>query len=311
MTPVVLVGLFVAALAVAQVAVWASDNPSRLVRRSAPDGTDPEWDREPPLAPIPSVAEAMKSIPGMSALQRLQSQAGSRQSTLTTLGIALGLALLAQLGVTVATGSLLLGVLGGMFAAAVPLFVLLKARRRRADLVLDDLPRAIRSLARLARAGQGPAQAIRETALELQGPLGRELGRAFAEQRDGRALEEALEAMADRVPQCVDLRILVTALVLASEAGGNLGLLLERIEATLSERIALAQAARAETAQARLSSGIIAALPPLGVVGIAILQPDHLMAGWEDPLGRVLYIGSAVWMSIGLLIIVWLVGARR
>lgn len=311
MTPVVLVGLFVAALAVAQVAVWASDSPSRDARRSAPDGTDPEWDREPPLAPIASIAEAMRTIPGMSALQRLQGQAGSTQTTLTTLVIALGLALLAQLAVTVATESLLLGVVGGMLGACAPLFVLLRGRRRRADLVLDDLPRAIRSLARLARAGQGPAQAIRETALELEGPLGRELGRAFAEQRDGRSLEEALEAMSDRVPQCVDLRILVTALVLASEAGGNLGLLLERIEATLSERIALAQASRAETAQARLSSGIIAALPPLGVVGIGLLQPDHLVAGWEDPLGRFLFIGSAIWMSIGLLVIIWLLAARR
>jgi tight adherence protein B len=310
-TPVVLVGLFVAALAVAQVAVWASGSPTRLVRSSAPDGTDPEWDREPPLAPIPALAEAMKSIPGMSALQQLQGQAGSQQTTLTALMISLGGALLAQLVVTVLTGSLLLGVLGGMAGASVPLLLLLRGRRRCADRVLDALPRAIRSLARLARAGQGPAQAIRETALELEGPLGRELGRAFAEQRDGRSLEEALEAMADRVPQCVDLRILVTALVLASEAGGNLGLLLERIETTLSERIALSQAARAESAQARLSSGIIAALPPLGVLGIALLQPEHLAAGWEDPLGRVLYIGSAIWMSIGLLIIVWLLRARR
>lgn len=311
MTPIVLVGLFVGALALAQVAVWASGRPERLVRGTAPDGTDPEWDKEPPLAPSPSLAAAMEGLPGMLALQRLQSQAGSQQTALTVLVLALVLALFVQLIVTVATGSLLLGVVGGMFGAATPLVWLLRSRRRRADRVLDELPRAIRSLARLAQSGQGPAQAIRETALELEGPLGRELGRAFAEQRDGRSLEEALQAMADRVPQCVDLRILVTALVLAAEAGGNLGWLLERIEATLSERIALAQAARAETAQARLSAGVLAALPPLGVVGIAVLRPEHLAAGWADPLGKVLFVGAGVWMGIGLLIVMWLVRGHR
>ena len=311
MTPVVLVGLFVGALAVAQVAVWASGRPARLERGTAADGTDPEWDKEPPLARIPGMAAAMEGLPGMDALQRLQAQAGSQTTALTALVIALSLALLFQLIVTIATGSLLAGVIGGMAGATIPWLLLLRARRRRADLVLDELPRAIRSLARLARAGQGPAQVIRETALELEGPLGRELGRAFGEQRDGRSLEEALLALADRVPQCVDLRILITALVLASEAGGNLGLLLERIETTLSERIALAQAARAETAQARLSAGVIAALPPLGVVGIAILRPDHLAAGWADPLGKVLYLGAGVWMSIGLLLIAWLVRGQR
>ena len=311
MTPVVLVGLFVGALAVAQVAVWASGRPQRLERGTAPDGTDPEWDKEPPLAPFPAAVEMLEGVPGMLALQQLQSQAGSQSTALSVVLLALGCALGAQLLVTGLTGSLLVGVLGGMLGASAPLLLLLRARRRRADLVLDELPRAIRSLARLARAGQGPAQAIRETALELEGPLGRELGRAFAEQRDGRSLGDALQAMADRVPQCVDLRILVTALVLASEAGGNLGLLLERIEATLSERIALAQAARAETAQARLSSGVLAALPPLGVLGIAVLRPDHLAQGWADPLGKVLYIGAGVWMSIGLLIVLWLVRGQR
>ena len=107
------------------------------------------------------------------------------------------------------------------------------------------------------------------------------------------------------------MRILVTAIVLSTESGGNLGDLLGRIENTLSARIVLAQKARAETAQARLSATILAAMPPFGVLGVALVQPDYFTEGWADPLGKVLYVGAAVWMTIGIAVIFSLIRRQR
>jgi Flp pilus assembly protein TadB len=309
---VALVGLFVAALALAQVAVWASGGGTSLhARTRARHDGDPEWDREPPLSRDPSLAATLESVPGMLALQRLQAQAGNQWSATAFVATSLGLALVLQVGTWVAGAPVLAGALMGMAGAAAPFIWLFRAKRLRGARVTDDLPRAMRALARLANTGQGPAQAIRETALEMQGPLARELGRAFAEQRDGRPLKDALEAMTDRVPDCVDLRILVVAIVLATESGGNLGALMERLEATLSARIALAQQARAQQAQARLAAGILAAVPPLGVLGVALLQPDHFAEGWADPLGKVLYLAAGGWMGIGMLIVLLLLRRIR
>ncbi|MCO4769763.1 MAG: type II secretion system F family protein [Deltaproteobacteria bacterium] len=312
MNSVALVVLFIAALALAQVAVWASGRQTtghaRL--RSRHDG-DPEWDREPPLSNNPSLSEVLETLPGMLALQRLQAQAGNHMTATTFVFASLGLAIAAQVGTWIAGAPVLAGALMGLAGAAAPFIYLFRAKRIRARRITDDLPRALRALSRLANAGQGPAQAIRETALELQGPLARELGRAFAEQRDGRPLRQALEAMTDRVPDSVDLRILIVALVLSTEAGGDLGGLLERIETTLSSRIALAQKARAQQAQARLAAGILAAMPPLGVLGVALVQPDHFMEGWADPLGKVLYLSAGAWMTVGMVVVLLLLRRIR
>ncbi len=312
MTHVALVALFVAALALAQVAVWSSGKSSLAHPRSrARHDGDPEWDREPPLSRVPGFAAYLEQVPGMLALQRLQAQAGNHWSATTFVFASLGLAVATQFGTWMAGAPILAGALMGMAGAAAPFIWLFRAKQRRGARITDDLPRAMRSLARLANTGQGPAQSIRETALEMQGPLARELGRAFAEQRDGRPLPQALAAMTDRVPDCVDLRILVVAITLATEAGGNLGALLERIEGTLSARISLAQHARAQQAQARLASGLLAALPPLGVLGVALLQPEHFAEGWADPLGKVLYLTAGAWMCIGMLVVLMLLRKIR
>lgn len=312
MTTVALVALFVAALALAQVAVWASGNDaaSHARSRARHDG-DPEWDREPPLSRDPSLSAYLERVPGMLALQRLQAQAGNQWSSTSFVLASLGMAIATQVGTWIAGAPVLAGALMGMAGAAAPFIWLFRAKKRRGARITDDLPRAMRSLARLANTGQGPAQSIRETALEMQGPLARELGRAFAEQRDGRPLPQALEAMTDRVPDSVDLRILVIAITLSTEASGNLGALLAQIEGTLSDRIALAQQARAQQAQARLASGILAALPPLGVLGVALLQPDHFAEGWADPLGKILYLTAGAWMCIGMLLVLMLLRRIR
>ena len=311
MDQLALVALFVAALALGQAAVWASKGNSGHARQRARADGDPIWDREPPLAGSAWLADALEGVPGMLALQRLQSQAGNSWTSTTFLVLATGLAVVVQIGAMVLGAEPLLSVVLGSLAASAPFLVLGWQKDRRAARISDELPQALRALARLANTGQGPAQAIREAALELDGPLGRELGRTFVEQRDGRPLAESLRALTGRVPDSIDLRILVTAILLSSEVGGDLGGLLERIEETLSARIALAREMRAQQAQARLSAGILAALPPLGVLGVALVQPDYFLEGWEDPLGRVLYLAALVWMSIGLLIIALILRRQR
>ena len=312
MSTLAVVILFVAALALAQVAMWASGRaPTQHARARARHDGDPEWDREPPLSRNVLLARTLEAVPGMLALQRLQAQAGNQTTSTTFVFASMGLAFAAMVGTWVLGGPILAGALMSLFGASLPFIWLFRQKRVRSRRITDDLPRAMRSLSRLANSGQGPAQALRETALEMTGPLARELGRAFAEQRDGRPLPQALEAMTDRVPDSVDLRILVVALVVSTEAGGDLGGLLDRIEATLSSRIALAQEARAQQAQARLAAGILAAMPPLGVLGVALIQPDHFLKGWADPLGKVLYLSAGTWMAVGMVIVLLLLRRIR
>ena len=117
--------------------------------------------------------------------------------------------------------------------------------------------------------------------------------------------------MAERVPGCVDLRLLVTTIVLAEESGADLGEAVSRLEATVSRRISLAQELGAETARARMSAGVIAGMPFLGLAGIWGIQPEWIQAGWEDPAGRVLQQGAAVLSALGVAIMARLLRRPR
>jgi tight adherence protein B len=306
MGPALVVALFVAGLALAQAGVWMS-----AARTAEAAAQRVDWDRDPPLSRSPAIARILGAIPAMRALHALQTQAGSEMTTAATMLSCVVVALLVQFLATAATGSLWAGIAAGLMAGWAPIVALLASRASRAAQVASSLPRALRALSRLASAGQGPSQALQQVTSELDGALAREFARTFAEQREGRPLGDALRALADRVPGCVDLRILVTAMVLSEESGGNLGELLQRIEGTLSARISLRQKVDAETAQSRLAAGVLAAMPPLGVIGIAVLRPDHLREGLADPLGQVIFTAAGVWMAIGILVVVRILRSRR
>lgn len=181
---------------------------------------------------------------------------------------------------------------------------------RRDARLAGGLPAALRSIERLAGAGQATGAALAAAAREIGGPLGEELRRVAREQGTGRPLVEALEAMAARAPRCVELRILVTAITLAEESSSDLAALLARIEGTLSDRIARKAEARARTTQARIQAFVLAAMVPVAALAIWIVQPDYLLEAWADPLGKALYQAAALWAALGLLVIFVLLRSR-
>jgi tight adherence protein B len=296
----ILVAGLVFLMAIVQAAIWGGRG-----RRDGDEGGSGGggWDDAPPLSGSASLAALLRKLPGFMELRRLQSQAGSESSTAAMVFSSALLAAVAA-GVTAAlVRSMAAGLAVGLF---VPLGAWVSLQRRRAlrgNQVAADLPQALRALARLANSGQAPSLALQHAGQELGGTLHVELRRVFDEQRRGRPLVDALRAMSERVPTCVDLRILVTAFLLSTEAGGNLGELLAKIEDTISRRIAMRQKAQAETAQARLNAALLCVVVPLAVVLIWFLEPDYLLAGWNDRLGRVLYGAAAAWMTVGALVI--------
>ena len=63
---------------------------------------------------------------------------------------------------------------------------------------------------------------------ELKDPISTEFQRSFEEQRFGLPFDDAIIAMADRVA-LVDVRILVTAILIQREVGGNLAEVLDNL----------------------------------------------------------------------------------
>lgn len=145
-----------------------------------------------------------------------------------------------------------------------------------------------------------------EEALE---PLASEFRIAFEEQKFGLPFEEAMMGLGDRV-EVVDIRILITAILVQREVGGNLAEILEQIAETMRARFNLKRQVRVYTSQGRMSGYTLAALPVIVGLVISVINPDYMRTLFSEPLGQALLAGAVMLQGVGFLWIRRIVDVR-
>jgi tight adherence protein B len=108
--------------------------------------------------------------------------------------------------------------------------------------------------------------------------------------------------MAVRVP-LPDVRIFVSSLQIQRESGGNLGEILDTISYVVRERFKLRRQVQIFTAEGRMSSYMLSAIPFAALIGMQILQPDYIRPLFTDPRGQMALTVGAVLQVIGYVII--------
>ena len=207
-------------------------------------------------------------------------------------------ALLLVVASYVLTGSIFMTLVAGVLAVLVP-FALLGFRiRRRQKAFVSLLPDMLTLLAGTLKAGYSVAQGFESVSTEIDEPMGRELRRVVTETRLGRPLEEALEAVAERMGSD-DFAWAVMAIRIQREVGGNLAELLTTVADTMTQRERLRREVATLTAEGRLSAIIIGLLPPGLAAALFVLNPDYIGGLFEPGLGYGLLAGAVVMMGIG------------
>jgi len=215
---------------------------------------------------------------------------------LVSLGSALGVPML----VLVATRNLAITVVAVPLGTVAPfLFLSLRAARRRARFE-EQLPGTLQLLAGALQAGHSLQQAVATAAQEAGDPIAGEFQRVLTESRLGRPLEEAFEAMAERMGS-VDFEWTVMAINLQRQVGGNLAEVLGTVGQTIRERSALKRQVRALSAEGRLSCTILTVLPVLMFGALLVLNPVFLSPLYTTPTGLLMLAAAAVLMGVGIL----------
>ena len=196
-------------------------------------------------------------------------------------------------------------VLGGVS----PYLHLRRRKRKRIDQLESQLPDAIDLIARAVRAGHPLSEGLRMVSEEAMEPLASEFRITFEEQRFGLPFEDALMGLGDRV-EVVDIRILITAILVQREVGGNLSEILEQIAETMRARFTLKRQVRVYTSQGRMSGHTLAALPIVVGAVITLINPAYMQTLFREPLGQALLAGAAVLQGIGFLWIRQIVDVR-
>jgi tight adherence protein B len=116
------------------------------------------------------------------------------------------------------------------------------------------------------RSGYSVLQGMEAIATELPPPISKEFERVVQEVRLGLSLEQALANLVRRMPS-EDLDLIVTAVNIQREVGGNLAEILDIISHTIRERVRIKGEIRTLTSQGRLTGWVISLLP----IGLALL----------------------------------------
>ena len=169
-----------------------------------------------------------------------------------------------------------------LLGAWFPRLYLKRRQGKRLKAFAEQLPDTITLLANSLRAGSSFLQGMELVTREGRPPISEEFERVVREMQLGMALQPALNNLAKRI-NSEDLELMVTAINIQSQVGGNLATVLDAIAHTIRERVRLLGEINTLTAMQRYSGYVITLLPiGLGAI-LFVISPNYMAPMFERP----------------------------
>ena len=194
------------------------------------------------------------------------------------------------------------GIVGFLVGYMLPRFWVGRRISGRLNAFNKQLPDTITLLSNSLRAGSSFLQSIELVSREGAAPMSEEMGRVVREVNLGLGMEEALHNLVRRI-KSDDLDLMVTAIGIQQQVGGNLAEILDTIAFTIRERVRIKGEINTLTAQGRVSGYLVAFLPIGLGVALNAINPEFMAPLFTQTVGRILMGVGAVMMTIGFLAI--------
>jgi|GEM_PF-94035 len=215
--------------------------------------------------------------------------------------VVLFIACLIFIGILLTENLIIRGILL-MFGVWFPCFYLNLKQKVQLKEFNNQLPDALNLISSALKSGFSLLQAFDVVSKELPPPISREFNQVLKECRLNVSIEDALNNMLKRV-NSPDLDLVVTAVLIQRQTGGNLSEILDNINETIRNRIKLKGEIRTLTAQGRIS-GIIISLLPIGLgLIIYLIKPGYISLLITHPVGWLLLSGALVMELVGIILI--------
>lgn len=216
--------------------------------------------------------------------------------------ISLVLGLVAGLVGFVAYGSPLVAAgIAIIFGAGVPRWIVGYLRNRRLKAFLSEFPNALDIMVRSIKSGLPLNDAIRMISAEGQEPVRTEFKRIVDSQQMGMNIPEACARLYSRIPLS-EANFFSIVIAIQAQAGGNLSEALGNLSRVLRDRKKMKAKINALSMEAKASAAIIGALPFIVALLVYLTSPDYIMILFTDTRGHLILGASAIWMSIGILV---------
>ncbi len=179
------------------------------------------------------------------------------------------------------------GVLVGFFLPRMYIGFKKSARLKSFNNQLGD---ALNLMVNSLRAGYSSTQAMESIANEMPAPISEEFGRVVLEMQLGVPFDTAMANLLRRMPSA-DMDLIITAMSVQREVGGNLAEVLDSISFTIRERVRIKGEIKAMTSQGRITGTMVTLIPFALGVFIGAVNPDYIGHLFADPCG---------WIMIGI-----------
>ncbi len=193
--------------------------------------------------------------------------------------------------------AMVVGVLGGLL----PFLIVAVVHHRRVRRMEEQLPDAVEMLVNALKAGYSLQASMSFVGAEMPAPLGPEFNRFYDEQRLGMDIRQALENLHTRLGT-LDGRMLVLALLMQRETGGNLSEILENIARLVRERIEFRGQVDVLTSESKLSATVLTLLPVAMFFIIQVVSPQYTAVLTSTEGGRLLLLYALISLLLGAIL---------
>jgi len=188
-----------------------------------------------------------------------------------------------------------IGIIGGFF---IPRIYLGARKNKRLKEFNNQLGDTLNLMVNSLRAGYSTMQAMEVISNEMPSPIAEEFGRIVLELQLGVPFDTAMTNLIRRMPSG-DMDLVITAMSVQREVGGNLAEVLDAISFTIRERVRIKGEIKAMTAQGRLTGYVVTGIPFALGGFIYMVNPDFMSTLFTEPCG---------WIMIGISLVLIVLG---
>lgn len=204
-------------------------------------------------------------------------------------------AFVSQFGPLVAAGVFFVATFG------VPRWFVSMKRKRRFRAFSQEFPNSVDVIVRGVKAGLPLNDCLGIIAKEAKAPVGPEFQKIVEAQQMGMTMGDAIAKLYDNIP-LAETNFFGIVIAIQQNAGGNLSEALGNLSKVLRDRKKMDEKIKAMSSEAKASAGIIGSLPFCVTILIYLTTPDYISLLFTHPTGHMILGGSAIWMSMGIMV---------
>lgn len=194
--------------------------------------------------------------------------------------------------------TLIIAIVAFIATWCVPNFIIASKKKERVKNFDNQLNDGLTIISNSLKAGYSFLQAVAVVTEEMPDPFSKEFKKLLKEMSLGLSEEESFKNLTNRM-ESEDLKLIINAIVIQKDVGGNLSEILDNISETIRDRQKIKNELRTLTAQGKLSGGIVAALPIfLGLV-IFLLNREYVTMLFTTSIGLFMVVASIISEVLG------------